>query len=54
MNETLIANWNNKIPKDALVFHLGDFAFGGNWDKILSRLNGNIVLIEGNHKINKF
>lgn len=29
MNETLIRNWNETVPKDGTVFHLGDFAFGG-------------------------
>ena len=28
MNETLIRNWNEKVPEDGTVFHLGDFAFG--------------------------
>jgi calcineurin-like phosphoesterase family protein len=29
MNETLIRNWNEKVPEDGTVFHLGDFAMGG-------------------------
>ena len=29
MNETLINNWNKKIPDDGIVFDLGDFAIGG-------------------------
>lgn len=51
MNEALIENWNNKVPPDGIVFHLGDFCFAGA-DKIkelTSRLNGNIILIKGNH-----
>lgn len=53
MNETLIKKWNDKVPRDAIVFHLGDFAWGGfqAWEKHLSRLNGEIVLIVGNHDI---
>lgn len=56
MNETLISNWNNTVPKDGIVFHLGDFAFGGSevWHKILSRLNGQIYLILGNHDLKNF
>ena len=27
MNETLIHNWNEVVPKDGIVFHLGDFCF---------------------------
>lgn len=48
MNETLIKNWNNLIYPEDTVYHLGDFAFC-NVKKILSRLNGNIILIRGNH-----
>lgn len=56
MNEKLIENWNNVVPKDGIVFHLGDFAFGGSqlWKEVLSKLNGHIYLILGNHKIFKF
>lgn len=49
MNEKLIENWNKVVPKDGIVFHLGDFALGGNWNDIINRLNGKIHLIVGNH-----
>ena len=51
MDEKLIENWNSVVTEDDLVFHLGDFAFGGNkeWSSIRNRLNGEIILIEGNH-----
>lgn len=51
MNECLIDNWNSKVKKDDIVYHLGDFIFGGSqlWHRIVSKLNGNIVLIMGNH-----
>lgn len=52
MNQKLIENWNKKVPHDGLVFHLGDFAWGGGyegWKKIREQLNGDIILIEGNH-----
>ncbi|MDE6575622.1 MAG: metallophosphoesterase [Muribaculaceae bacterium] len=54
MNETIIANWNNVIGPDDIVFHLGDFCLGGaeEWNRILSRLNGKIYLILGNHDLN--
>ena len=53
MNEKLIENWNNKVPKDGLVFHLGDFAWGGSdvWKNTRNQLNGDIILIKGNHDI---
>jgi len=52
MNKTLIENWNKKVPKDGIVFHLGDFGFGapGKIKEIIKQLNGTIVLIAGNHE----
>lgn len=51
MDYKLIEAWNKKIPADGLVFHLGDFAWGGYefWKKIREQLNGDIILIKGNH-----
>jgi len=51
MNDVLVKNWNETVPEDGVVFHLGDFAFGDSyeWNDILSRLNGRIYLILGNH-----
>lgn len=51
MDAKLIENWNKKVPQDGLVFHLGDFAWGGYevWKRIREQLNGDIVLIKGNH-----
>ena len=51
MNYKLIENWNKKVPQDGLVFHLGDFAWGGYefWKRIREQLNGKIILIRGNH-----
>lgn len=52
MNEHIINQWNSTIGKDDLVYHLGDFAFGEDLDRIeqlIKRLNGRITLIVGNH-----
>lgn len=48
MNETLIKNWNKKIKRGDIVFHLGNFA----WDphtarSVLKRLNGEITFLLG-------
>lgn len=53
MDECLIQNWNSKVSPADTVFHLGDFAFGGAsfWASTISKLNGNIHLIIGNHDI---
>jgi len=48
MNKGLIDNWNSVVsPKDT-VFHLGDFSFGP-MGQYIDQLNGNIILIRGNH-----
>lgn len=47
----LIELWNKTVsPKDT-IFHLGDFAFlkKDKIKEIVSRLNGKIILISGNH-----
>lgn len=51
MNEVLINNWNSVVNNDSIVFHLGDFAWGGfqKWKEICDRLNGHIILVKGNH-----
>lgn len=51
MNESLIERWNAVVSKNSIVYHLGDFAFAAheNISKVCSRLNGNIILVKGNH-----
>lgn len=48
MDEALIANWNAKVTKNDIVFHLGDFSFAPA-ENYVPRLNGTIRLIRGNH-----
>lgn len=56
MDKALIENWNSVVPEDGIVFHLGDFCFGGNtqWKTIRKKLNGKIYLILGNHDFKNF
>ncbi|MCX6742527.1 MAG: metallophosphoesterase [Candidatus Pacearchaeota archaeon] len=51
MNEEMIKRWNDKVGKDDLVIHLGDFALGNGQQvqKIKRKLNGTVMLIVGNH-----
>ena len=51
MNEEIIRRWNETVPEDGLVFHLGDFCYGGSkeWNDVMYRLHGKIYLILGNH-----
>lgn len=53
MDEEIIRRWNETVPADGVVFHLGDFGYGGSkeWADILRRLNGRIYLILGNHDL---
>ena len=51
MNEYLINKWNELVSDEDTVYHLGDFAMGNSEDikRIVDKLNGNIILITGNH-----
>lgn len=48
-DRALIENWNAVVPRDGIVYHLGDFAFSRNPEAIFYRLNGSKHLIWGNH-----
>jgi calcineurin-like phosphoesterase family protein len=64
MNEAMVRNWNSRVKKHDLVFHLGDFCFHNtengkegegdmvNAEAYLERLNGHITFIVGNHDKN--
>jgi len=47
----MIQRWNEKVGKNDLVYHLGDFSFYGKelTKMIFDKLNGQIVLVMGNH-----
>ena len=47
----IIKNWNDLIPPDETVLHLGDFAWGkkSNFELLTGILNGRLFLIKGNH-----
>lgn len=51
-DSALIQNWNRKVPKDGVVFLLGDFIMTSSieWTKqLINQLNGTIYLVMGNH-----
>lgn len=54
MDETIIANWNARVGQKDIVWHLGDFTLAGAEvaETYLSRLNGKINLVWGNHDRN--
>ena len=51
MDQTLISNWNLKVPHDGLTFVLGDIGEVAEEyiAKIFKQLNGSKILIQGNH-----
>jgi len=51
MHQCFIQNWNNVVPVDAIIYHLGDMFFKDfkKSAQILHELNGVIHLIRGNH-----
>ena len=51
MSEKLIENWNKDVKPDDMVYHVGDFCFGGLQRVVetIPRLNGRITLVLGNH-----
>lgn len=52
MNETLIRNWNEVVPEDGVVIHLGDLATHLPREimtGLVRSLNGTILLVKGNH-----
>ena len=52
MNNVLIGKWNRKVNKGDRVFIIGDFSLGTKEQtlKILNKLNGEKILIRGNHE----
>jgi calcineurin-like phosphoesterase family protein len=51
MDEEMIKRWNDRIRPNDKVYHLGDVVINRKSLKTLARLNGDKVLIRGNHDI---
>ncbi len=51
MDEALISNWNSVVTNKSKVYVLGDVVINRKHFHKLSRLNGEKVLIKGNHDI---
>lgn len=50
-DEAMVENWNNVVKSTDKVYHLGDVFINKKARHILHRLNGDKVLIKGNHDI---
>jgi calcineurin-like phosphoesterase family protein len=51
MDEEMIRRWNDTVRPNDKVYHLGDVVINRKSLGIMSRLNGDKVLIRGNHDI---
>ena len=51
MDEAMVAAWNDRVRPTDKVYHLGDVVINRRALTTLSRLNGDKVLIRGNHDI---
>lgn len=51
MDEAMVERWNARVGPTDKVYHLGDVVIQRKSLDIMSRLNGNKVLIKGNHDI---
>lgn len=49
MDETMVHRWNSVVRPGDKVYHLGDVAMNKKGLPILERLNGEKILIKGNH-----
>ena len=54
MDTTLMMLWNGVVPEDGIVVHCGDFMLPHDTDvkeymRYMSKLNGRILLLRGNH-----
>ena len=53
MDEEMVKRWNETVKPNDKVYHLGDVVINRRCLRILNRLNGDKVLIKGNHDIFK-
>ena len=51
MDEAMVKAWNERVKPTDKVYHLGDVVINRKALKVLHRLNGDKVLIRGNHDI---
>jgi calcineurin-like phosphoesterase family protein len=51
MDEAMVKAWNERVKPTDKVYHLGDVVINRKALKLLHRLNGDKVLIRGNHDI---
>jgi len=53
MDEEMVKRWNERVRPNDKVYHLGDVVISRKHLKTLGRLNGDKILIRGNHDVFK-
>lgn len=55
MDVFMVQAWNNVVSDNDIIYHLGDFAFGGpdHAKHIFQQLNGKKILVLGNHDVDR-
>ena len=55
MTKDMVNKWNEQVKNEDTVYHLGDLSLGSyeQTKELLEGLNGNIILIKGNHDSSK-
>lgn len=53
MDEEMVKRWNERVKPNDKCYHLGDVVINRKFLPVLHRLNGDKVLIKGNHDIFK-
>lgn len=55
MDDFMVDSWNSVVRDTDIVYHLGDFSFGGaaHAKAIFRRLNGRKILVLGNHDVDR-
>jgi len=49
MHKNFTENWNNVVGENSIVVHAGDLSLTTNFERYIEQLNGNIILVQGNH-----
>ena len=52
-DDVMVENWNKTVRPNDKIYHLGDVAIKRQYIKVLEKLNGDKILIRGNHDIFK-
>lgn len=52
-DDLMVENWNKTVRPNDKIYHLGDVAIKRQYIQVLEKLNGDKILVRGNHDIFK-